>query len=279
LQNPRNLPKRSHMGYVFDFKDALNYERWLSEEKNRVVVELETRLMQSMIKPVCGERLLDIGCGTGASLKPFLNKGIDLTGIDPSPYMLDIAQINLGHRVDLHRGFSEDLPYDDNAFNHAVLFLTLEFTEDPVKAIAEACRVAKDTVFIGVLNRYSMNAVQLRVRGLFRESIFNRARFFSIGQVRRMLFQQIGRTPFYWQTVLQLPGSPKGFIHRLESNRYVQKSPFGAFAGMISMPVPRFTTKPLALKHRINHAAASGERVASCAGDYNNEHLNENLEN
>lgn len=248
----------------------MNYERWISDENNRVIIDLETRLMLSMLKPVCGESLLDIGCGTGVSLKPYLGKGIQLTGIDPSPHMLDIAKVNLGHRVDLYRGYSEDLPFDDNAFNHAVLFLTLEFTDNPEKAIAEACRVAKDCVFIGILNKYSLVTLQYRIAGLFRRSIYNYARFFSIGQVRRMVFSQTGRIPFIWRTVLQLPGTPNGMIYRLEENRYVQRSPFGAFAGMISVPVPRLRTIPLALKSRVNHVPG-GERVASCAGDYKNE--------
>lgn len=261
------------MGYVFDFKDALNYERWLSEDKNQQILALETALMAALLRPVCGERLLDIGCGTGVSLKPFLGKGIELTGIDPSPYMLDIAQVNLGHRVDLHRGYAEDLPFEDNAFHHACLFLTLEFCDDPVAAIGEACRVAKDRVFIGILNKYSLTAAQYRVQALFTESIYRRARFFGIGQTRRMVYSQVGRVPFIWRTVLQLPATPKGLVYHIESNRLVQRSPFGAFAAMIAVPVPRLKAIPLALKSRVNHTAAAGERVATCAGDYKNEHM------
>ena len=271
LQNTLILLKRVPMGHIFDFKDAMKYERWISDEKNRVILDLEIRLMQSMLKPVCGETLLDIGCGTGISLRPYLGKGIQLTGIDPSTHMLDIARVNLGHRVDLYRGISEDLPFEDNAFNHAVLFLTLEFTDDPEKAIAEACRVAKDCVFIGILNKYSLVTLQHRVAGLFRDSIYRHARFFSVGEVRSMVYGHTGRIPFIWRTVLQLPGSPRGMIHRMESNPYVQRSPFGAFAGMISIPVPRLRTIPLALKTRVNHVPATGERVASCAGDYKNQ--------
>lgn len=262
------------MGYVFDFKDALHYERWLADDKNRRVLGLETALMLSMLKPVCGQRLLDIGCGTGVSIKPFLGKGIELTGLDPSPYMLDIARVNLGHRVDLHRGYAEDLPFDDNAFHHACLFLTLEFCDDPVAAIGEACRVAKDRVFIGILNKYSLTIVQYRLNSLFTESVYRRARFFGIGQTRRMVYSQVGRVPFTWRTVLQLPATPRGRLYRMEANRFVQRSPFGAFAAMVTVPMPRLKAIPLALKSRVNHAPA-GEGVATCAGDYQNEKMND----
>jgi ubiquinone/menaquinone biosynthesis C-methylase UbiE len=41
------------------------------------------------------------------------------------------------------------LPFDDNSFNHACLFTSLEFVDDPKKALAEAFRVAKDGCLSG----------------------------------------------------------------------------------------------------------------------------------
>ena len=141
------------MGYVFDFKDAGNYDAWVDKGKNRHCLDLEIKLILDLLSPSKGQRILDIGCGTGISLAPLLEKGLSLTGIDPSPYMLDVADKRLGNRVDLHRGMAEDLPFEDNSFDAALLFTSLEFTDRPAKAIEEACRVAKDQVVIGVLNR------------------------------------------------------------------------------------------------------------------------------
>jgi SAM-dependent methyltransferase len=121
------------MGYVFDFQDAVSDERWFQDSQNQAVVALQNRLMLDMIHPVFGQRLLDIGCGTGASLTPFLDLGIQLTAIDPSPYMLDVARDKFGHRVDLHWGHAEELPFDDNAFHWAVMCMSLEFCDDPGK--------------------------------------------------------------------------------------------------------------------------------------------------
>ncbi|MBT8352714.1 MAG: class I SAM-dependent methyltransferase, partial [Deltaproteobacteria bacterium] len=150
------------MGYVFDFNDAKTYERWFNTPQNRFVADLGSRLMVDMLSPMRGEALLDIGCGTGASLLPFIEKGLNVTGLDPSPYMLDIALENLGNRVDLYRGFAEDLPFDDNSFNFACLVTSLEFVDDPRKALEEACRVAKDRIFIGVLNKYAIKGIERR---------------------------------------------------------------------------------------------------------------------
>lgn len=253
------------MGHVFTKQDATQYEKWLADEKNRAILNLETRLMTSMLRPVCGESLLDVGCGTGESIKPYLGRGINLTGLDPSPAMLEIARENLGHRVDFHRGYAEDLPFSDNAFNHVSLFLSLEFSNDPEEAVAEACRVAKDSVFIGILNKHSAYVSRLRLRRFIRPTVYDNARFFGIGEVRAMVFNRIGRVPFSWKTALQFPGSPSGLCYQIEVSDYLQKNPFGAFAGIKAIPVPRFQAMPITLKSRIEQNATSGNRVASCS--------------
>ncbi len=253
------------MGYVFNADDAQHYQRWLYDGKNRRVLALETGLMRSMLRPVFGESLLDVGCGTGESIRPYLGKGISLTGIDPSDAMIGVARENLGHRVDFHKGYAEDLPFEDNAFNHVSLFLTLEFVDDPVEALSEACRVAKDSVFIGFLNRHSAYVARLRARRFVRSSIYDNARFFSIGEVRKILYSLLGQVPLFWRTVLQLPFTAPGVCHRLESSGCFGKSPFGGFAGIHAIPVPRYTAMPLALKTMVEQNVAAGNRVASCS--------------
>ena len=240
------------MGYVFDFKDARNYDKRLSSERNHSAVELEGQLMLNMLKPAAGESVLDIGCGTGVGMASLLKSGLDVTGIDPSPYMLDIASNNLGRCVDLYRGFAEDLPFDDNSFNHTCLLTTLEFVDDPVRAVEEACRVAKDRVFIGFLNRFALKGVQRRLQGVFSYSIYNRARFFSIWELKAVVRNVMGPVPVEWRTVLQLPTASAKLIQTIEQSGIVQRSPFGAFAGLVVTLVPRFRTRPLAMRYTSN---------------------------
>lgn len=237
------------MGYVFNFQDAQAYSKWVSMQRNHWGAGLENTLMLNLLKPASGESVLNIGCGTGASTLPLLGLGLNVTGIDPSPYMLDIAQSALGRRVDLYRGFAEDLPFDDNSFNHAFFFISLEFVEDPVKALEEACRVAKDKVFIGFINRFALKGLQLRVKGLFSPTIYNRARFFSVWGLKKMAFQIAGPIPIVWRTVCQLPVI-SGKMHRsLEQSDFVQRCPFGTFAGIVLTLIPRVRTRPLAIRH------------------------------
>ncbi len=236
------------MGYIFDFNDAKSYDKWFEKARNRYAFELEMGLLSNMVTLLPGKRLLSIGCGTGQCLKYLLKYDMQLTGVDPSPYMLDIAGERLGHKVDLHRGYAEDLPFDDNSFEYAVFFTSLEFTQMPAKAIEEACRVAKDTVFIGVLNKYAPLNIARRVKSLFVTNIFSRAHFFSIWELKQILFAILGKVPVSWKTTLHFPWASGKTAFFLENLFLMQKLPFGTMIGMRIIPVPKFGTRPLSLK-------------------------------
>lgn len=236
------------MGYVFDFEDACNYARWADDPSNRLILDMEAHLIMDMLKPDPTDSVLSIGCCAGNRLRPMVDAGVQVTAIDPSPYMLDLLAERYGDRVDRHRGFAESLPFEDNAFNHACLITTLEFVDDTHRAVAEACRVAKDRLFVGFLNRYAIQSVQRRVEGMFNRSIYQRARFFSIWQIKREIRTVVGKVPIVWRTVCQLPDVSMAFHERLERSSVFQKCPFGAFGGVVAELVPRFRTRPLTLR-------------------------------
>jgi ubiquinone/menaquinone biosynthesis C-methylase UbiE len=245
------------MGYVFDFNDAKAYETWSQQPGNLEEVHREHALMLDMLQPHKSETVLDIGCGMAGSILPFIERGLQVTGIDPSPYMLDLAFKYLGRKVDLYRGYAEELPFDDNSFNYACLVTSLEFVDDPRKALEEACRVAKDQVFLGVLNRYAIKGIRRRLEGLFNASIYNHARFYGIWELKRMIRRIVGEVPLSWRTVNQFPAVCSQFTQSLESSRFVQRCPFGAFVGMAVTLVPRFQTRPLAMPYRPKHTTGA----------------------
>ena len=57
-----------------------------------------------------GERLLDVGCGTGFSFIPLLERGWQVTGCDISPAMVEAARAKVGERADLLVADMRELP-------------------------------------------------------------------------------------------------------------------------------------------------------------------------
>jgi SAM-dependent methyltransferase len=237
------------MAYIFDFKAAKHYDGWYENPGNRFVADLENQLVMRLLAPVRGERILDIGCGTGRYLQAFSQMGLDVTGLDASPYMLDMAREKLGHRAELHQGFAEDLPFEDNSFDVATLITALEFLENPQEALREACRVAEDRIFVGVLNRYAIKGIERRIKGIFSKSLFNRARFYSLWELKACIQDAVGKTPLRWGTVLQLPASLRQYTGRFEKWPLVHRCPFGCFIGVVATLVPRFQTRNITVPY------------------------------
>ena len=243
------------MGYIFDFNTARAFDQWIQSPKIQRIVTLENRLMLQMLNPSRGKTLLEVGCGSGVGLLPFIEKGVLVTGMDPSPYMLDIARARVGQRADLHRGAGEDLPFEDNSFHYVCINTTLEFVENPHAVLAEACRVAKHKVYVGILNRYALGGHRRRIRRLFKEKPSAPLNHFGVGDIKRILHQLLGTVPVYARHTCHFPVPWTGVTRWMEQYPLMQLCPFGAYAGIIALLIPRFKTTPISLEYRSNTAA------------------------
>lgn len=257
------------MGYVFTIDDARRWDAWWEKPANRFVMDLEHDLMMGMIEPKRMDTVLDIGCGGGGTTSFLVRKGMNVTGLDPSSPVLEVASEKVAHRADLHRGVAEDLPYDDNSFHYACLYKTLEFVDDPRKALEEACRVAKYRVFVGMVNPCSFRGSGLRIRRLFGGTVYRHARFIGLWELKGMIRDLVGDVPVQWRTVGQLPSRPGRITRYMEKSQYVQKCPFGAFVGISVTLVPRFRARPLQLKARPK--PSTGAVVAGLVGSVRRE--------
>lgn len=98
------------------------------------------------LAPARGLDWVDVGCGNGAFTEMLVERcaAASVQGIDPSPEQLDFARARLAASpVVLRRGDAMALPYDDRAFDAAVMALVIFFVPDPVKGVAEMARVVK----------------------------------------------------------------------------------------------------------------------------------------
>lgn len=221
---------------IFGAEIARSYDSWLQTPSGRYIDDREKRLILDLTSPKEGERLLDVGCGTGDHLLMFRARGCHVTGIEPSPHMLDMAEQKIGHRQGLHVGKAEDLPFSDNEFDIVILMTSLEFTDDPQQAVAEAVRVCRGRIFIGVLNKLSLIAIQRRLAGRSRDSIYNHARFYTIDGLRRLIRGTLPEASIRWGSVVFMPFGWYPKVAALEESIPVRRNPFGAFLGL-SFPV------------------------------------------
>ncbi|HEX3174430.1 MAG TPA: class I SAM-dependent methyltransferase [Solirubrobacterales bacterium] len=81
------------------FTGTLDYEPWLAE----VLPRLQRWGLE-------GNRLLDVGCGTGKSLIPMVERGWQCSGCDISPAMVEVARQKLGDRASLTVADMRELP-------------------------------------------------------------------------------------------------------------------------------------------------------------------------
>lgn len=245
------------MGYFFDYKDAVSCDQWYQCEDNHNATSLQRQLFMDMLNPAMGDTFLDIGCGTGHFLQFLLQRGIDLNGIDPSPYMLDIASEKLSNLVQLKRGFAENLPYDDNTFTCSALISVLEFVNDPQKALEEAFRVTKDRVFIGLFNRYGLHRLHGRIKICPYTTVYRHARLFGIWELKQMIRSIIGDVPVDWGTTCYQPAFPAIITRNLKRWDIRQHFPFGGFAGITVTLLPKFRTRPMKLKVAPGHPSGA----------------------
>jgi len=104
----------------------------------------ERPAMLRLAGDVTGRRILDAGCGSGPLAAALRDAGADVTGLDVSAAMVDLARQRLGEQADLHvADLGAPLPFADDEFDDVVASLVLHYLEDWSDALAELHRVLK----------------------------------------------------------------------------------------------------------------------------------------
>jgi ubiquinone/menaquinone biosynthesis C-methylase UbiE len=188
------------MGRIFDIHAAEQYRTWQQSLKGKAMERWLEESVLSLLTPRPGERVLDIGCGEGNHLLLLNRLGLGISGIDASPYMINRATERLGNRCDLKIARAEDLPFEDNEFDLAVMINTAEFLEAPLEAIREAGRVARRKVFVSTLNSFSWYHLSSKVLSPFSRFPFQDTRYFNLWSLRALLQAAMGDVPITWRS-------------------------------------------------------------------------------
>ena len=89
-----------------------------------------------------GQRVLEVGCGSGVFLRAAADEGAEVVGVDASEQLVALARERVPE-ADVRVGDMQFLPFDDDAFDVVAGFNAFFFAEDMVAALREAGRVAK----------------------------------------------------------------------------------------------------------------------------------------
>jgi SAM-dependent methyltransferase len=242
------------MALILDAATWKLYESWRLSVRGRELQGLAERVLLDLLNPQPGQRILDIGCGDGDHLLLFRRLGLQTAGIDASPFVIDRAGKRLEGRTELRVGRAEDLPYEDNEFDLAVLVNTLEYLEDPLQALKEAGRVARQGVFVGVMNSLSWHCLRSKWGGLLRESIFNHLRFYDLWELKNLVRAAYGKAPTQWNCARKKAGPTDGPGGPLSELWGLKHCPVGPFLGLSVSLLYRLRTEQHPLKLGLGEA-------------------------
>jgi SAM-dependent methyltransferase len=97
------------------------------------------------VSPIDGDRLLDIGTGTGVVARAALRRvgaGGSVVAVDPNDGMLAVAK-RLTPGLDLRRGTAEHLPIETDEIDCVTCQFALMYFQDRARAISEIARVTR----------------------------------------------------------------------------------------------------------------------------------------
>ena len=212
-------------------------------------------------------KILDVGCGTGATLELLQQFG-RATGVDPHLPAVEICSLERG--LPVQQAQVEDLPFPDGSFDVVTCLDVLEHTDDDIMALREIRRVcAPGATFIAMVPAYGFlwsehdEALKHRRRYTAHElrnkmtsagfdvvssTYFITTLFFPILAVR--LWQGLFKKNIYPQTAIrELPRwMNRLFVALLDIERFMTRFlnlPFGVSVVVVGTPRQQLIRLPL----------------------------------
>jgi ubiquinone/menaquinone biosynthesis C-methylase UbiE len=122
------------------------FDRFTSAEDS-FSENIERPVIESLAGDVAGQRVLDLGCGSGVYSLSFAERRAHVTGLDLSPVMIELTSEKAREQslaLDLRvADISRPLPFDDAQFDLVFTATVLHYVKDLASFFREASRVIK----------------------------------------------------------------------------------------------------------------------------------------
>ena len=135
--------------------DAVAYDRWFDSAWGRYAFEVERVVLERVVGPLDGRRILDVGCGTGRFTAAMEQHAGSVVALDFDPAMLAVAAQHV--KAPLFVADGACLPFGDAIFDVTVAVTLCEFVAEPHSIIGELNRVTRPggRIAVGALNPLS----------------------------------------------------------------------------------------------------------------------------
>jgi SAM-dependent methyltransferase len=120
------------------------YARWAAtyDRPGNPLISVEQPVVWALLDDLPVGRALEAACGTGRHAAQLVELGHEVTGVDGSPEMLDLARTRVPQARFLE-GDLHDLPVEDGEFDLAVCALALGHCDDLHTPVAELTRAVR----------------------------------------------------------------------------------------------------------------------------------------
>jgi malonyl-CoA O-methyltransferase len=124
------------------------YNRWATtyDHEANPLIRLEESITIELIESVQGQRVLDVGCGTGRYCVMLAKQEASVVGLDPSEGMLEQARRKADgmDHIELCNCTIEEMGFPGDHFDAVISALTLSHLPELEPILSEMVRVLKD---------------------------------------------------------------------------------------------------------------------------------------
>ena len=167
------------------YEHPARYKRFFYQSRSRAVLEA--------LQAWPGERILEIGCGSGLYTRELARAQARVTATDYAPSPLAQAKRNVGRlapRVEFRIEDAQRLSFTDESFDKVLMSEVVEHVPEPGRAIAEAARVLRPggLLVASTPSRFSPLNLAYGVKRRVRRYAFNEhLHEFTPGSFRRLV--------------------------------------------------------------------------------------------